>query len=170
MSTSNTKTSSALNGPRVPDLGDPEPTDGGFKVELKNYLDGFSWNYTAPPGSVQRVEENNKQMLVVTGLGSAKSPLTVTATQDGYLPGEATKLGKSLMGPSLRALTPRCAARKPPGFRSTTSTTPTPGLSPNDNGAAVVQGSGHTGAIVVTGLTNGQTVSGTVKPRWPLRW
>ncbi|MEI2730167.1 MAG: hypothetical protein V9E85_13795 [Candidatus Nanopelagicales bacterium] len=41
MSTSNTKTSSALNGPRVPDLGDPEPTDGGFKVELKNYLDGF---------------------------------------------------------------------------------------------------------------------------------
>ncbi|MEI2730168.1 MAG: hypothetical protein V9E85_13800 [Candidatus Nanopelagicales bacterium] len=47
---------------------------------------------------MERVEENNKQMLVVTGLGvGEESTLTVTATQDGYLPGEATKLGKSLM-------------------------------------------------------------------------
>jgi len=164
VSTSNTKTSSALNGPRVPDLGDPEPTDGGFKVELKNYLDGFVWNYTAPPGSVERVEENNKQMLVVTGLGvGEESTLTVTATQDGYLPGEATKLGKSLM----RALTPGLDAQvrgqettRIPinNFDDTYTWSVT-----NDNGHAVVQGSGHTGAIVVTGLTNGQTVSGTVK-------
>jgi hypothetical protein len=166
VSTSNTKTSSALNGPRVPDLGNPEPTDGGFKVELKNYLDGFSWDYTAPPGSVQRVEEDGKQMLVVTGLGvGVESTLTVTATQNGYLPGEATKLGKSLMA----ALTPGLDAqvrgqettRIPINNYDDTYTWSVT----QDNGAAVVQGSGNTGAIVVTGLTNGQTVSGTVKAR-----
>ena len=115
VSTSNTKTSSALNGPRVPDLGDPEPTDGGFKVDSKNYLDGFVWNYTAPPGSVERVEEGTASRCSSSpGWGSAWSPLTVTATQNGYLPGEATKLGKSLMAALTPGLDARCVAGNHP--------------------------------------------------------
>lgn len=96
-------TADVLLGPALtPEFSEPTATADGFKVDVTNYDDTYTFEVLPSAGKAAFDDVNG--VITVTGLGAGKSStVTVNTTQDGYEDGTGEVTGTAL----LAALTPK---------------------------------------------------------------
>ena len=134
----------------------------GFTAQVSNYNSAYTWSLSSSAGSASI---NTSGLITVSGLSAGQAAtVTVSTTRTGYNSGASTVSGQATPAPNQPALTPTFgAATKTNGgfYASITNYSSSYQWSASTTAGSVSINS--SGQVTVTGLTQGQAATVTVR-------